>query len=54
MTIYATGSRRTVKHNTTVAERQALKELKGNFTIILKSSDKCKGFVVLYREAYVC
>ena len=53
MTIYVIGSRRTVKCNTTVAERQALEELKGNFNIIVKPSDKCKGFVVLDREAYV-
>lgn len=52
MTIYATGARRRLKPNTTVEERQALKELKENFNI-MKPSDKCKGFVILDREINV-
>ena len=52
MTIYTNCSRKRIKPNTTV-ERRALKELRSNHSIIIKPSDKCKGFVVLDRESYI-
>ena len=51
MTIYTKSSRKRVKHNTT-ARRQALK-LRSNHNILIKPSDKCKGFVVLDGEMYI-
>ena len=46
-------SHRTSECNVTSQERQFLKELQKNDDIIIKQSDKCKGFVVMDRTAYV-
>ena len=39
--------------NTTEEERKGLKELKMNENLIVKSSDKCKGLVILDKVSYV-
>lgn len=53
MSIYVSACKKRVKPNTTIEERRALKELRSNPRIIVKPSDKCKGFVVLDRESYI-
>ena len=40
-------------NNTDSNERKLLKELANNDSIIIKQSDKCKGFVILDKPAYI-
>ena len=51
--IYASCLNKTTKPNTTREERRALKELRNNNSIIVKLSDKCKGFMVLDGHVYL-
>lgn len=50
MTVYASCLNKT---NTTREEQRALKELRNNNSIIVKPSDKCKGFMVLDRDTCI-
>ena len=52
LTFYTNYVGKKTKENTTVKERQTPKELKANPSIIVKPSDKCKGFVIMDGEVY--
>ena len=53
MTVFNDYAGKKMKTNTTPDERRALKELKTNNSLIVKPSDKCKGFVIMDRGMYV-
>ena len=53
MTVFNNHAGKKMKPNTTAGERRALKELKTNTDLIVKPSDKCKGFVIMDRRTYV-
>ena len=52
MTIYTSYIGKETKQNTTVEERQVLKEPKTNSNTIVKPLDKCKSIVIMDREVY--